>query len=83
MNQSTGDIPPAGCPPGLWKELCKLIRHPEEFLRENPECFEELKRCWASEQSSSQSDSTACQASHDGRAHEGRAAAAAARVSRG
>jgi hypothetical protein len=83
MTQSPCNDPPGDCPPGLWKELCELIRHPEEFIRENPECYEELKRCWAQTASSSRTAPPAGEARLMRATSTDRPATAAFRASRG
>ena len=37
---------PADCPAGLWEVLCGILRDPSEFLRDNPEVYEECKAEW-------------------------------------
>ena len=36
----------AHCPPGLWEVLCGILRDASEFLRDNPEVYEECKAEW-------------------------------------
>ena len=38
------------CPPGLWAEIYGMIQHPADFIADNPDVYEELKRLWGSMQ---------------------------------